>query len=363
VHYYPAALVGEFGTAIAVRGWCMALADAGARVTLLALPGDGRVAPPVGVQVQPLAKSAWRLSTPRSLREHFRDADVLVLHGGWGAHNIRAAAQARRVGVPYVVTAHGVYDPNVFRRGRIWAKRAWWPVLERRHLERALAVHLFFDAERSHLTSRGIRRFVVAPNGYRAPAGVTWDPDPEGALLWLGRFDPEVKGLDLLLNALRLLAPGERPRLRLVGVEWRGRKAAVSALVDDLELDKDVSVEPPLHGEAKWEALARARGFVYPSRWDGSSVAVAEAVSIGVPTLVTPFPLGRFIAEKGGAIARAPEPHALADGVRRLLEPDSASIGRRGAGVLREELAWDRVVGSWLRQVGALLANSGRPTR
>jgi glycosyltransferase involved in cell wall biosynthesis len=363
LHYYPAALLGEFGTSNAVRGWCTALADAGTNVTLLAIAEEGVVAPPVGVHLDPLPEGKWGFYKPRFLRERLENADVLVLHGGWGPQNILAAAEARRAGVQYVVTAHGVYDSHVFSRGKIWAKRAWWPIIERRHLERALAVHVFFDTERAHLTSTGIRRFVVAPNGYQAPEGVRWEPDPDGFLLWLGRFDPEHKGLDLLLRGLRLLTRGERPRVRLVGVDWRGRKAAVSGIVQDLGLGKDVSVEPPLHGDAKWAALARARGFMYPSRWEAFGVAVAEAVSIGVPTLVTPFPLGRFLAARGGAISRAPEPRALADGVRRLLEPDSASIGRRGAGVIREELAWDRVVGSWLRQVGALLANSRRPTR
>ena len=54
-----------------------------------------------------------------------------------------------------------------------------------------------------------------------------WDGGSGGYVLWLGRFDPEHKGLDLLLQALALLPSRERPTLRIHGPDWRGRKQKV----------------------------------------------------------------------------------------------------------------------------------------
>ena len=34
---------------------------------------------------------------------------------------------------------------------------------------------------------------MIAPNGFVAPDGVTWRPDAEPYLLWLGRYDPQHK--------------------------------------------------------------------------------------------------------------------------------------------------------------------------
>jgi glycosyltransferase involved in cell wall biosynthesis len=94
---------------------------------------------------------------------------------------------------------------------------------------------------------------------------------------------------------------------------------------------------------------------VYPSRWEGFGNSVAEAVSIGVPTLVTPYPLGRHLASLGGAIIAEPTADALADGLRSLTTPQAAEIGVAGARVIRAEMSWDTVVRSWLAQMEALL--------
>jgi glycosyltransferase involved in cell wall biosynthesis len=362
IHYYRAALSGDFGTAIAVRGWCRALAEAGVEVSLIAEKRADSLRPPRGVELIPLPDARVSRPLPRSLRTRLAGSDVVILHGGWDVQNLMVASQAHRAAVPYIVTAHGVYNPHVFGRGRVLAKRVWWPILEKRYLMRALAVHIFFPDEVRHLAARGLgARVIVSPSGYTAPSGVVRKPQPEPYLLWLGRYDPENKGLDLLLRAVHLLPPADRPRLRLIGVDWRGRRKSVARLAQELGLGPEVSVEGPLQSAAKWEALAGARGFVYPSRWEAFGVAVAEAASIGIPTLVTPFPLGRFLASRGGAILRPPEPAALADGLSRLKDPDAHEIGRRGAEVVREYLSWGRVAGSWRRQFEDILATVERP--
>ena len=144
---------------------------------------------------------------------------------------------------------------------------------------------------------------MIAPNGFVAPDGVTWRPDAEPYLLWLGRYDPQHKGLDLLIEALSLVPSPERIPVRLHGVDWHGKRSAVSALVRDRGLDGSVAVEGPIygdevgaHGRCPWIPLSLAMG----------RLSVVEAASIGVPTLVTSFPVGSFLASRGAAIRRSP---------------------------------------------------------
>ena len=356
VHYYHWALRGDFGTSIAVRGWCQAVAAAGEDVALLTAV-DGAVAtPPAGIELLPVAAAPADLAMPGSLGRAFDGADVVVLHGGWDVRNVTAAAAARRAKVPYLVTPHGAYYPQVFDRRKIMLKRAWWSAIERRYLRSARGAHLFFEEEAPHLVGRGVTLpLVIAPNGFVAPHGVTWRPGEDPYLLWLGRYDPQHKGLDLLIEALSLVPPPERIPVRLHGVDWHGKRSVVSALVRDRGLDGSVTVEGPIYGDEKWELMAGARGFLYPSRWDASPIAVVEAASIGVPTLVTPFPVGSFLASRGAAIQAEPTPDALARGLRALLEPGSSAVGARAVEVIRDELSWARVADTWRTQVHAML--------
>ena len=146
----------------------------------------------------------------------------------------------------------------------------------------------------------------------------------------------------------------ERIPVRLHGVDWHGKRSAVSALVRDRGLDGSVAVEGPIYGDEKWGLMAGARGFLYPSRWDASPIAVVEAASIGVPTLVTSFPVGSFLASRGAAIKRSPH-RMRSRGLRALLEPGSSAVGARAVEVIRDELSWARVADTWRTQVRAML--------
>jgi glycosyltransferase involved in cell wall biosynthesis len=339
----------------AVRRWSESLANAGASM-VVAFEGEHEGSTSRGVEWLPVPHTGqgWR-KRPVRLERALRGADLLVLHSAWVFHNIRAATIARKMGVPYLLEPRGAYDPHIVRR-RKFAKRIWWITNERQLVARARAIHIFFDEERPHLDALGYRGALVrAPNGIEPPAGVRWDGGSGGFILWLGRFDPEHKGIDLLLRAVALIPPAERPTMRLYGPDFRGGKTAVRRLIGELELEPWVAICDAVHGQAKWEVLSRASGFVYPSRWEGFGNSVAEAASIGVPTVVTPYPLGLHLASRGGAILTEWTPAALAVGLQALSTPRAADVAAAGARVMRTEMSWDTVARSWLAQTEALL--------
>jgi glycosyltransferase involved in cell wall biosynthesis len=236
-------------------------------------------------------------------------------------------------------------------------KSAWWAAWESDLVKHAHAIHVFFEEERNHLEALGYRGpVVVAPNGVESPKGRSWDGGSGGYVLWLGRFDIEHKGIDALIQAISVMPRHERPRLRLHGPDSQHRdKAKVSRTIRRSGLEPWVEVGEPVHGADKLDLLSRAVGFAYPSRWEGFGNSVAEAVSLGVPTLVTPYPLGRSLGSRGAAFLAEATPQALANGLRALASPEAGEVGRRGAQLASEELVWSKVARSWLRQVEAVL--------
>lgn len=358
VHYYPRALSGDGGMTVAVRRLALELVREGASVRIvydsesIRSPLDDAVE---WVGVSHIGPSGQRLPRRRPLAASFGDADLLVVHSAWAPHNNVAGQVARRLRVPYVVAPRGAYDPSILTR-RALVKRAWWAAFERRLVERSCAVHLFFDVERPHLGALGYEGGVlVAPNGVESPAGVAWDGGSDGAVVWMGRFDPQHKGIDLLVRSIALIAPEQRPQLRLHGPDRRGGKNAIRRLIADLEVTRWVTVADAVHGDEKWSMLSRAQGFVYPSRWEGFGNSIAEAASIGVPTLATPYPLARTLSARGGALLAEPTPESLAMGLAELITPSARQVGAAGQRVMREEFSWPAVARSWLRQAESLL--------
>jgi glycosyltransferase involved in cell wall biosynthesis len=358
VHYYPRALIGDGGMTGAVRHLSVALSEAGADAVIAYDEGPQ---PPSGgpvrwAPVRHIGPSRERLPLPAQLEPALRGADLVVLNSAWVAHNVVAARVASKLGVAYVLAPRGAYEEQIFNRRRP-IKRLWWAALEGPLVRRARAMHLFFDAER-HIPERlGFSgAVIVAPNGVEAPHDIEWDGGSGGYVLWMGRFDAEHKGIDLLVRGVGSLPVSARPQLRLHGPDSRnGGKLAIRELVRELGLDPWVSVRDAVYGREKWKTLAAAVGFAYPSRWEGFGNSVAEAASIGVPVVVTPYYLGRFLAERDAAILVEASTHGVAVGLQAVAEPGAGAIGRNGRKVVEEHITWERVGAAWLTQARDLV--------
>jgi glycosyltransferase involved in cell wall biosynthesis len=339
-----------------MRAWCEALSRVGARVRAFHDPAQARRAAPEGVAIEGVDhRFDGRVRIPVGLRARMRASEVFVVHGGWTLWNDAACRQAASAGARYVVTTHGVYNPWVIARGTA-TKRIWNLLLERRHLRRALALHLFFRDELRGLQDLGVdAATVIVPNGISAPSGVRWDGGSGGYLLWLGRFDVAIKGVDLLVRAVRELPESERRVIRLHGTDVRGGKASLMELARDLGVERWIEIRDPIYGEEKWDALARASAYVHPSRRDTAPMAVGEAVGAGVPTLVTDYPLGRLLASADAAVMCDRTPRGIAEGIARLVSEEGARSSVAGVELAAGRLSWDSVARSWLEQVERLL--------
>jgi glycosyltransferase involved in cell wall biosynthesis len=361
MHYYPRAWVGDGGCTFAVRGWASALAEKGAQVTVVC---DGSGEAPQTTDVRYIATShrgSGNLRAAVGLERILKGQDLLVLHSAWAYHNVQAARSAVRTQVPYLLTPHGAYDPNVFRRRRT-AKWIWWGLFERELVARARGIHVFFQDQADELRERlGYKGcIIVAPNGLAIPdlASRTTRSD---YLLWMGRFDIETKGLDLLLRALAALHRNERPQARLHGPDWRGGKQQTEQLVQELGLTDYVTIGPPLYGSAKWDALRDCGLFIFPSRWEGQGLMALEAAAAGAPLVVTnTTSLGRHLAWAQAAIIVEPTPQHIAAGIVRGRSLSGAGeLGARASQLVRQRFSWPAVAEDYASQLRSLLTESG----
>jgi glycosyltransferase involved in cell wall biosynthesis len=356
LQYYPRTVAGDGGMTGAVKRLARSLDQAGAEAAIAYDEGSGRADPIEGVTWLPVkhyGPEHQRVPDSRSLATALEGSDIVVLNSGFAPHNVFAARVARRQRIAYVPAPRGAYDPHIFlRRPRL--KQFWWSRFEFPMVERARAVHLFFADEIADLEQLGYRGpTLIAPNGVEPPPGSKWDGGTSGQLLWLGRFDPQHKGIDLLVRAVARIPRGERPSLRLVGPDWRDGRERMVSLVRELDLGEWVSIEPAIYGDEKWAALESATGFVYPSRWEGFGNSVAEAASLGLPLLVTPYPFGRLLHRRGGAVMSPATVEGLAEGLGAL--GDAGALGARAREIVLDELSWDHIGRSWLAQAEALL--------
>ncbi len=244
--------------------------------------------------------------TPRLvpwLRTNAAHFDGVIAHGLWQYQSLGTWRALHGTGVPMFVMPHGMLDPW-FRQAypaKHAKKQLYWQWVEGRVLRDAAAV--LFTTQTESLLARGTFKPFAAQReviGYgldldrEAQTATAADflalhPHLQGKrlVLFLARLHPK-KGCDLLVDAFAQVA-GRDPALHLVmaGPDSDGLEARLISQVRSLGLEQRVTFTGMLRGTAKWGALRAAEVFVLPSHQENFGVAVAEALAMGTPALVS----------------------------------------------------------------------------
>ena len=152
---------------------------------------------------------------------------------------------------------------------------------------------------------------------------------PKKTLISVGRLD-EVKALDVLLKAVKILIPHHDLRLLIVGdgpertrLEQITEKLNLRNHVTFLGMRRDVA---PL--------LKASNIYVQPSLWEGQGLAAMEAMAAGLPVVAsnTTGLTDLIENDKTGLIVPVGNPSDLADAIARLItDPSHAARLARNA--------------------------------
>lgn len=231
------------------------------------------------------------------LRQHIHEYDVVHCHGIW--HFGSVAPFLFKNQVPKAITIHGLLDKWALHHG-LWKKQLFGWLFQKRFLKRADLIQINNHDELNDLYQfLGFQHPNVAiiPNGmqldelttlppkgsFREPFGL---PSDKKLVLFMGRLNIK-KGLDLLLPAFqRYLQQYDDALLILAGPD-DGYKAETERFISDSKLQDKMRMVGMLTDNVKKAALADATVFALPSYSEGFSIAALEAMTAGVPALVS----------------------------------------------------------------------------
>ncbi|PYQ97186.1 MAG: glycosyl transferase family 1 [Acidobacteria bacterium] len=255
----------------------------------------------------------------------------------------------RLFGKQTVVTVHGLD----------W-KREKWGALARAYLRFGEAASCRFpdativvsEVLRDHYAAKYEADTVYIPNGVPTSehkvlrrAGEIGELRAREYILFVGRLTPE-KNVHQLIRAFRRLNTTKN----LVIVGGAGHLTEYGRQLDELAaLDSRVLLAGQRYGEVVSELLSNAYLYVLPSSLEGLPIALIEALSFGVPALVSDIPENLEVITHGGAkcafVFQAGSEDRLHDALETLINrPESMlEIGRLGQTAVRAKYDWDAI--------------------
>lgn len=264
-------------------------------------------------------------------------------------------------GQPVVVTLHGL-DWSRPKWG--WGARQFLRTSERvalRYADRLVVVSPELLQHYQGLARGGVE---LIPNGVEAQMPMSPEPlarlglEPGGYVLFLGRLVPD-KGCHLLIQAWR----GVRSPLKLV-LAGPGDKndPYVTDLHSQAEQDLRVQLVGPVMGDLKVSLLQHAALFVLPSRVEGLSLALLEAMMAKRCVVASDIPANRQVLEGCGILSPEGDPSALTQSLERMLnDPEAAKLlGEKARQRARANYSWDQAADLHVALYRQLVACRGR---
>jgi glycosyltransferase involved in cell wall biosynthesis len=186
------------------------------------------------------------------------------------------------------------------------------------------------------------------------PSGVAKSMPPGERIVFTGRLHPQ-KNLDVLLEAWPALLRS-RPKARLVLVGDGPERSRLERRARELEIAAAVDFAGAVAEPADY--LRAGTAFVLPSRCEGMSNSLLEAMATGLPCLASEVGGNTDLLAGGvGVLLPTDDPAAWARELDRLLgEPARAErMGRVALGLIERDYAIGRVVDRYVELYGSLL--------
>ncbi|MEM1304298.1 MAG: glycosyltransferase [Planctomycetota bacterium] len=288
-------------------------------------------------------------------------SDVLHLHGVWEPWLLHAANAARRLGKPYLVTPHGMLDEWSLSQKRL-KKRVALALTHRRMLNSAAVLQMLNADEERYISPLGLTASKqVVPNGVfledvDAPvkksdvAEVVPACGGKPYVLFLSRLHYK-KGLDYLAEAFRTVAEKNADAQLVVTGPDGGARQEFESQVADLDIADRVHVTGPQYGDAKRALLRGAACFCLPSRQEGFSMAITEAMAYRVPVVISEACHFPEVAEVGaGSVVATGDAAATSDALLGVLSDPEAAAQQAAAGrlLVEQRYTWNRIADRFL---------------
>lgn len=298
-----------------VLGLSSALAAEGIEVTILTTNSNGdKGQPPLdvplrqaiaqdGYQVIYFACFPWRRYkfSPGLLQwfdNHASEYDLVHVHALFSPLSTAAAIIARQKGLPYILRPLGTLDPRDLQKKRRLKQIYAW-LWERGNLAQASGVHFTSEKECEISQRFGVpTQDLIIPLGVNLPSNLV----PKGQarqklgidgdsnlILFMSRIDPK-KGLDLLITALEdLVSKGYDFQFVLAGSNPQDPEyeRQIKSKIAQSPLSNRTQITGFVQGDFKYSLLQDADIFVLPSYYENFGIAVAEAMAMGIPVLIS----------------------------------------------------------------------------
>ncbi len=255
------------------------------------------------------------------LPKPFNRPDLVVFHEVYRKEFLLIYKNLVSNNIPYIIVPHG----SLTKASQM-----------KKHLKKIAANFMFFNSfiknaaalqclSQNELaeTNFNARKFI-GTNGIIVPMCKKEKFNKDKIkFIYIGRLDIFHKGLDILIESvleLKEYLVSHNCVLYIYGPDYAGRYANVKKMIQENRLENIVLLNPAISGQKKEQVLLESDIFIQTSRFEGMPMGILEALSYGIPCIVTEGTnLGELIKKYDAGWVAETNSKSIADQIKNAI--------------------------------------------
>jgi glycosyltransferase involved in cell wall biosynthesis len=229
-----------------------------------------------------LYSTEWKTKISKIIDEH--KIELIHIHGAWLYPQYIGAKMASQKKIPMVLSLHGMFQPWLWKKGRL-KKKLYFYLVSKKYFFKAATIHSITSQE-----TKTIKGFFKRSNVVEIPNLITIDKVNEECnisdkkIVYLGRLN-KTKGIDLLIKAFSIIN-NQDIKLVIAG-RFNAYKNELEILIDSLNIKEKVEFLGEVKGEEKIKLIQTAWVMASPTYSDVIGMVNLEAASLKTPIITT----------------------------------------------------------------------------
>lgn len=277
----------------------------------------------------------------------FNKPDIVVFHEAYIREYLIISKALRKRKIPYIIIPHGELNEEA---------------QQKKHLKKVVANFLLFNtfingavaiqclSQREMDSTRFGKQKFIGTNGINIPEKrkTSFHTD-KIKFVYIGRLDAYHKGLDLMISAIKNISDFLRENkctFNLYGPDLNGRFQHVTDLINEANVQDIVFLNHEVSGKQKEDILLDADIFIQTSRFEGMPMGILEAMSYGLPCLVTEgTTLSGIIAENECGWSAKTNIEDIAMKIKKAVTESEIFVdkGRNSQKIITKFFTWEKI--------------------
>ncbi|RSK33695.1 glycosyltransferase [Bhargavaea beijingensis] len=225
-----------------------------------------------------------------SLPAPFNHPDLVVFQGVYIYKYIKIYRECKIRRIPYIIIPRSSLT-KIGQQQKMLKKKVANQFIFKKFINDAAAIQYLTQREYRDSGDFWNSNHIIIPNGVEKKARTRRNNKNRNIRgVFIGRADSSQKGIDLLLDACKLLKNEfslNNCKIDIYAPNSREDKDNINKMILERDLQEYINKYDGIYGLDKEEVLLNSDFFILTSRFEGHPTGLIEALSYGIPCLVT----------------------------------------------------------------------------